>query len=318
MAAINLSALLGKVGGATNALVLLNVAAANLDVLALLWRACPYRILADGAANRLHDACRGAAAEYVPDAIAGDFDSLRADVAEFYRSRGAVLHHEPSQDSHDMVKCLHKVAAARPGANVFVYGAFGGRFDHEAANLNALFIPAWRSSFRQLVLLGPDCAAALVPGPVGVDGEGPAAVATACTRISITSPWEGPLCGVIPLGGAVEAVSTTGLHWDLDGCRTAFGGLVSSSNWISAVYPYEHRMLEGGPGTAGAGPTAVAPAAGSTEAASSPPATGGAVRVHPDAVSIATSGPLVWTVQLHWSALLRGLQCDAPDGAEAP
>ena len=41
---------------------------------------------------------------------------------------------------------------------------------------------------------------------------------------------EGPTCGLLPIGGPVDAVWTSGLRWNLRGEPLEFGGLVSSSN----------------------------------------------------------------------------------------
>ena len=41
---------------------------------------------------------------------------------------------------------------------------------------------------------------------------------------------EGPGCSLLPLGGPVRNVTTTGLQWDVHDAPMRFGGLVSSSN----------------------------------------------------------------------------------------
>jgi thiamine pyrophosphokinase len=41
-----------------------------------------------------------------------------------------------------------------------------------------------------------------------------------------------PTCGLLPIGGRVEAVTTTGLKWNLDHQALDFAGLVSSSNQV--------------------------------------------------------------------------------------
>lgn len=69
------------------ALVMTNAATMDVALAKRFWDRCEYRICADGGANRLFD---GLSAEdrvrYVPDAVKGDLDSVRADVRAFYRS----------------------------------------------------------------------------------------------------------------------------------------------------------------------------------------------------------------------------------------
>ena len=70
-----------------------------------LWRSSKLRVCADGAANRLHDALDDEArGGHLPDLIAGDLDSLRDDVAQFYAARGVPIARQPEQDRHDFEK----------------------------------------------------------------------------------------------------------------------------------------------------------------------------------------------------------------------
>lgn len=81
---------------------------------------------------------------------------------------------------------------------ILVAGALGGRFDHEAGNLNVLY----KFSNIQIVLLSDDCLIQLLPK-------------THCHEIHIQSSAEGPHCGLIPVGAPSVSTTTTGLQWDL-------------------------------------------------------------------------------------------------------
>lgn len=92
-----------------------------------------------------------------------------------------------------------------------VLGALGGRLDQEMANINALY--KFHDQTFQLVLVGESSAAWRC-------GAGR-------TEIAV-SKFEGPSCGLIPLGGQCKSVTTTGLKWNVTDTTLGFGGLVSN------------------------------------------------------------------------------------------
>ena len=207
-----------------------------------LWDQATVRICADGAANRLYDAMSAErravlsaqrippaerCCNLLPDVITGDLDSIRPEVLEFYERLGVPIARVSEQDSHDFEKCLrwlqaqHEAAGSKEAYSVVAYGAFGGRLDQQMANLNMLFRREYQSLFERFVLLDHHSLALLLQPGVEHTIE-------PCLDV------EDGNCGLIPLGGACDAVTTRGLKWNLDGDSLAFGSLVSSSNQIAA------------------------------------------------------------------------------------
>lgn len=157
----------------------------DASLLGPLWAAADLRVVADGGANRLAAAAETSSgsglfgsALAAPHVVRGDLDSVKDDVLEECRRLGAAVVHDGDQDWHDLHKCLAHVhgcagdaaAPARPtaaadgggaggdgsgdgeasgekvGVRVVVFGALGGRLDHELANLNSLLIWCVRAS----------------------------------------------------------------------------------------------------------------------------------------------------------------------------
>lgn len=82
-----------------------------------LWTRAVLCVCADGGANRLHDSFEddehGTAeqqrAHFIPDVIVGDLDSLRPEVAAYYRDRGTEVKIHEDQDHNDFEKCLLEI-----------------------------------------------------------------------------------------------------------------------------------------------------------------------------------------------------------------
>lgn len=191
---------------------------------------------ADGGANRLYDESHG---QIIPNVIVGDLDSLRIDVKQFYEvgNKKTEIHRVVDQDRHDLDKTLQYVYDHRPSIVtetgtavhthddhgnrdktlfVLVLGALGGRFDHDMANINALY--KWTKYFDFLALLSNENLVQLLePGRHVIIPD---------------RNLEGPTCGLIPIGAPVDNVTTSGLKWNLSNQTLNFGGLVSTSNRI--------------------------------------------------------------------------------------
>lgn len=209
-----------------------------------LWTKASFRICADGGANRLYQASRDGikaptSEEYLPDVIRGDLDSLLPSVAEYYQSRGTRIERDPDQDTNDLDKALQAILLwSTPPYRVYVYGAFGGRFDQEMASIQALY--NWRERFHNQIYLYDDHTCAFLLGAGQENriqcryyGEGQqGGESTDGSDEERTRLGEGPTCGLIPISGRCEFVTTTGLKWNLEGHSLEFGGLVSTSNRV--------------------------------------------------------------------------------------
>ncbi|CAL9208205.1 thiamine pyrophosphokinase 1 isoform X1 [Musa acuminata AAA Group] len=196
----------------------------------VLWSHATLRVFADGGANRVYDGMPRLFPEqdplevrrrYKPDLIRGDMDSIRPEVKEFYSNLGVKIEDVSyDQDTTDLHKCVTFICDLTPKMDrsnlcILVSGALGGRFDHEAGNINVLY----KFSNIRIVLLSDDCLIQLLPR-------------THCHEIHIQSSVVGPHCGLIPLGAPSASTTTTGLQWDLTNTRMSFGSLISTSNIV--------------------------------------------------------------------------------------
>ena len=93
-------------------------------------------------------------------------------------------------------------------------GGHGGRLDHALATMGAL-------------------AAVAAPGRRVEAWMGPAHVAVTVDEAPIAGRV-GELVSLVPLGGAVDGVTTTGLRWPLAGAHLPFGSTWGVSNEVVA------------------------------------------------------------------------------------
>ncbi|XP_023645463.1 thiamine pyrophosphokinase 1 isoform X1 [Capsella rubella] len=196
----------------------------------LLWEHATLRLCADGGANRIydelplffpHEDASSIRNRYKPDVIKGDMDSIRRDVLDFYVSLGTqVIDESHDQDTTDLDKCILYIRDSASNLEssrfqILATGALGGRFDHEAGNLNVLY----RYPDTRIVLLSDDCLIQLLPK-------------NHLHELHIQSSLEGPHCGLIPIGTPSAKTTTSGLKWDLSNTEMRFGGLISTSNLV--------------------------------------------------------------------------------------
>ncbi|XP_065191639.1 thiamin pyrophosphokinase 1-like isoform X2 [Sycon ciliatum] len=169
-------------------------------------------------------------AVYVPDIVCGDFDSADEELLDHHRStQGVAVHHTPDQNYTDFHKSLQVLVthmSVHPQSKVdevFVLGAFGGRVDQYFANVNVLH-----------------SVQATVPLPIYLldDINLTWLLRSGQHIIDVCSGLEGDWCGLVPVGSTCESVTTSGLHWDLEGDRMEFGGLISTSNRLATPTPH--------------------------------------------------------------------------------
>lgn len=180
-------------------------------------------VCADGGANLLYRASRqkpDAPYERIPSHIVGDLDSVAQSVLQYYTKKGTRVTKDPDQDYTDFeksIRVLHELGTINNWPTVVV-GGHGGRLDQTLGNINTMFAEA--EGHRDIWWLDSHNAALVL--------------SSGRHHMAIDLSQEGPTCGIIPVGSAVDTVSTEGLQWNLDDEHLAFGsdGLVSSSNIV--------------------------------------------------------------------------------------
>jgi thiamine pyrophosphokinase len=121
-----------------------------------------------------------------------------------------IIDESHDQDTTDLHKCVIFIRDYVPDLDknhikLLVLGGLGGRFDHEAANINVLYTFA---TVLRIVLLSEESSLTLLPSGY-------------LHEIHVNRSFEGPHCGLVPLGAPSTSSTTTGLHWNLGTYKSA-------------------------------------------------------------------------------------------------
>ncbi|MGT2896398.1 thiamine diphosphokinase [Streptococcus entericus] len=88
------------------------------------------------------------------DMAVGDFDSVTAEELATIKHHALILHQAPAEKNDtDAELALKLIFAQYPTAEVTIFGAFGGRLDHELSNLFLPSDPELAPYMQQLVLV---------------------------------------------------------------------------------------------------------------------------------------------------------------------
>jgi thiamine pyrophosphokinase len=148
----------------------------------------------------------------LPGLVIGDMDSLReADRALLEAEGVRIVVHPRAKDETDLELAL-RYAVKEGATEIVVLGALGGRLDHTLSNVLLLALPELEGLSVRIVRSGEE--ALLLRSGEGVTLSG----------------GPGDLVSLLPVGGTVQGVSTTGLAWGLSSDALEFGQSRGVSN----------------------------------------------------------------------------------------
>lgn len=201
-------------------LIVLNQPIEHVHIFDKAWEACEYHVVTDGAANHMKSVSQHTKKKYTPDFIVGDFDSIDAEVREWYVRRGVPFVTDESVYATDFMKAMEQSHTRFDGAHktFIAFGALGGRVDHTWHSYFCLSVAERRGD--RLILASNQSVTLLVPPG----------------RHSFATPPKlvGETCGYAPLEG-FATVATGGFEWDVEDYYVSFTTRLSTSNLLRAA-----------------------------------------------------------------------------------
>lgn len=142
-------------------------------------------------------------AGFAIDLVVGDGDSLGERAIAALAAEGVAIERSPADKDESDTELAVLACLARGATAITIIGAFGGRLDHELANIALLALPAL--DVRPVQLLDGQTRVRLIRAP---DSRG------------MPARWKlnghaGDLVTLLPLGEVVEGITTQGLRYPL-------------------------------------------------------------------------------------------------------
>jgi thiamine pyrophosphokinase len=224
------------------ALVLLNTPCQS-EFVKLVWDHSSVRICADGAANRLYENLPG----FIPNVVVGDFDSIKPDVLKYFSNQPGcdTVNQSEDQDSTDLDKAL-RVASELGCTDVAIVGQFcgRGRMDHSFGIVQSLFkCSSPIKLFESAVVISDDALLQLLlpqndpPHHLSKSTKHGSSSSVSNNKNSNNQMKThhlkavvGSHCGLIPITGKCNHVTTQGLKYNVVNAALEFGQLISTSN----------------------------------------------------------------------------------------
>ncbi|GAB4400499.1 MAG: thiamine diphosphokinase [Anaerolineales bacterium] len=156
------------------------------------------------------------ACEVMPAMIVGDLDSIPADLlARFQTAAVRLEQYPPRKDETDLELALAFAVQRFPKTPILLLTALGGRWDMTLANILLLAHPRWQHA--SITLLDDTCQITLLHGG----------------RAATLSGQPGDTVSLIPIRGAAEGITTTGLEYPLKAETLQFAATRGISNVLT-------------------------------------------------------------------------------------
>lgn len=201
--------------GASNYVVIILNQPIKSHYFELIYRRAKAKICADGGYHQLKTWLKANdkdLKDFYPDYVIGDFDSLN----EGYHDDRIKWIHDSDQSICDFQKCLYYARKHLEGKTFLVFGALGGRLDHEIASLSVLY------EFHELSIVFIEKKSLMTLVQAGTN------------QLIFDLDHNGPHCGFAPFKDKVR-VSTEGFEWNLACQDLELGKMISSSNILNGA-----------------------------------------------------------------------------------